>query len=177
MSLSLLRSGDFSGFQSFGATIIVMSILSISLNRARYSEIRALWDRRLIVELYNYQESLRKDQSDALDRTFNLHAAQIAQISFCLGRGNPFVPATESSIIAFCKEVEEKFTEFDISHKESKDKEEKFSKFKSDYFSETESVDSWSGFFLKVEAVLLCWGTLQSAYGLIIADALSSFMK
>jgi hypothetical protein len=152
-------------FEKFGAVIAIWSIFNISRLRNSYSSSVADWDRTLLRKFVNFYKEKDALQDERLNITFNLHAAQIAQISSHLGMPNPFVEDDKEAIQAFCNDVREKLQndgDFQSRHVAAH---QQINSFVEDYTTGTMTVRSWEPLLWNIEIGLAIWGTLQNAYG------------
>lgn len=152
-------------FAKFGAVIAIWSIFNISRIRNSYSSSAADWDRELFRKYINFHKEKDTLQDERLNITFNLHAAQIAQISSYLGVPNPFIEDNKEVIQAFCNDVREQLQNEGDFQSRYAAAYQQINSFVDDYTEGTMTVRSWEPLLWNIEIGLAIWGTLQNAYG------------
>lgn len=164
-SVSLFMENKPKEFSQFGAIIIVWSLIQLSISRTRYSSIISDWDNNLLTAQIDHQRYRSQVRDRALNLTFNIHASVISQVCHHLGRPSPFVGDSSEALESLLSSVEEELANEANFIKEQEEAAEKFKAFKEKHKAETGNIKSWSNLFMKIEVILIAWGTLQNAYG------------
>lgn len=164
-STSLFIENNPKAFSQFGAIIIVWSLIQLSISRTRYSSIISDWDNKLLTAQIDHQRYRSQVRDRSLHLTFNIHASVISQICHHLGRPSPFVGDSSEALESLVSSVEKELTNETSFMKEQEEVAEKFKTFRKNHKAETDKIKSWSNLFMKIEVILIAWGTLQNAYG------------
>lgn len=159
-------------FSKFGAIIVLWSLVNMTITRTRYASYLSSWEQANSWRHIDFFEKENTLKDESLTTTFNLHACQIAQLSSYLGKSNPFVESDANSIQQFCQKVQAELSEEAENDFKNRQKQnfESLKSFKEEYSEEVEKIKSWEALIWRVELLLVCWGTLQNAYG---ADLIS----
>lgn len=158
-------------FGQQGAVAIILAVIALSIDKSRYEKSSKDWETLTLNEKIKLNERLSGLRDEALDRTFNLYASQIAQIAQMVNIRTGFNRTDEElqSLIETVENQQADAGEFREKEEavwdEYKRKVGEFTKFK-------RTTDSWAGLFWKLEIAFVAIGTFQNAFG---PDIVTSF--
>lgn len=167
-SIGLLTQAEHDWFSRLGSIIVAWALIMIALRRDKYE--RYLWriERSRIIAQINKQVQMRDMMQESLALTFDIHALEIMQINEKIGNRGTFLQPRETTLQELETDISNRYTTAPwVSSSETLI--EELAENETQYQSELKRFSSWSVFFLRLEILLVVWGTLQWGYGDLFA--------
>lgn len=158
-------------FGQQGAVTIVLALISLSINKSKYEKLSRGWVILTINEKITLNERLQSLRDEAIYRTFDIHASQIAQMTQMLKIRTGF-NRTDDQLEQLLN-IAEGHEAAEATLQKEQDSAWKNYKERVAYYSDSKkSNDSWSGLLWKLEIAFVAVGTMQNAFG---PDLVTSF--
>lgn len=157
-------------FGQQGAVTIVLALIALSIGKIKYEKLSSGLDTITLNEKIRLNERLQAMRDDSLDRTFNIHASQIAQVAQLLNIRTGF-NRTDEQFESLLVDVETELANEEEVRRKHDSIWEEYHTNVAEFAKAKRSADSWSGLLWKLEIAFVAIGTLQNAYGPDIVTA------
>ncbi|WP_444668465.1 hypothetical protein [Cereibacter changlensis] len=160
-----LLANDPAEFAKFGAVIIVLALLFLTVSRVRHEDAMKSWNEARLFSLSNHHERLTGISDKTLRATFELTLLEMSRIARKANVSTQFLPFPEERE----RQMEEKLNA-DMGPQSDWDNQypalySMFDKEQLEYDHTKAEISGWVRFIWRLEVVFIAMGTLQNAYG------------
>lgn len=162
-SLPPLIANQPEEFQAAGSIIVAWGILFLIPQRVRHESTIRVAEEIAIVSLIERLEAHRKISDSKTELTFDLHMAQIAQLSKHVGAPNLIGPETDEEIGALSKSIQERTG--GRTHMPPPKEDATAQRSLDQLRSIRSNFNPWLKLLWRIELGFMAFGTLQWGYG------------